>query len=125
MRIRSIKPEFWGAGEFDPYNPPAWKEIGAAPMGGTFIYRLYDSDGALLYVGITWNPWVRWRVHKKEKLWWGEVAFFDLHTCKDDRHARDWETWCIHNLNPLHNKHQNRRWHQRGKNQNDQARVLD
>lgn len=121
MRIRSIKPEFWRSSDITADDPQSWKEFGTAPLGGTFLYRFFDADGNLLYVGITWNPWVRWRVHRKEKPWWPLVKSVDLHVCKDDNHAREWETWCIRNLDPLYNKHQNRRWHQRGKDQNDQA----
>ena len=124
MRIRSTKPEFVRAGDLDPNDAPSWRAVGVGRSGGTFVYRFFSASGQFLYVGFTWNPWVRWRVHRKEKPWWNEVAVYDLHRCVDDRAAREFETWCIRNMDPLHNKHQNRRWYQSGKNQDDQARVL-
>jgi predicted GIY-YIG superfamily endonuclease len=40
----------------------------------TDLYRLYDEDGVLLYVGIT-NNWPRRRsMHMQDKSWWGEVC---------------------------------------------------
>jgi hypothetical protein len=40
----------------------------------TALYRLYDADGVLLYVGITKNTEQRWAAHKKYKSWWPKVA---------------------------------------------------
>ncbi|MEW2070028.1 hypothetical protein [Streptomyces sp. NPDC007346] len=40
----------------------------------TALYRLFDRDGALLYVGIAVDPEVRLRVHSREKTWWPRVA---------------------------------------------------
>jgi predicted GIY-YIG superfamily endonuclease len=40
----------------------------------TALYRLYDTRGRLLYVGITNNPEVRWQTHAREKPWWPKVA---------------------------------------------------
>jgi predicted GIY-YIG superfamily endonuclease len=40
----------------------------------TDLYRLYDEDEVLLYVGIT-NNWSRRRyMHMQDKPWWGEVC---------------------------------------------------
>ncbi|MFD3363596.1 GIY-YIG nuclease family protein [Streptomyces albidoflavus] len=41
--------------------------------GPTALYRFYDPAGELLYVGITQNPEVRWRAHKRHQLWWLDV----------------------------------------------------
>ncbi|MGW7053100.1 GIY-YIG nuclease family protein [Streptomyces sp. NPDC054887] len=40
----------------------------------TALYRLYDSRGDLLYVGIANNPTTRWSYHAGEKTWWPQVA---------------------------------------------------
>ena len=40
----------------------------------TALYRFYDSEDALLYVGITKNITQRWSQHKKTKSWWRKVA---------------------------------------------------
>ncbi|MDG4798995.1 GIY-YIG nuclease family protein [Micromonospora sp. WMMD980] len=39
----------------------------------TALYRLRDSDGQLLYVGITSTPASRMGAHRREKPWWSEV----------------------------------------------------
>jgi predicted GIY-YIG superfamily endonuclease len=40
----------------------------------TAIYRLFDSEGQLLYVGISDRPEVRWAEHALDKNWWHLVA---------------------------------------------------
>lgn len=107
MRIRSIKPEFWRSGDLSWSDKQAWKKWGQAQPGSEFLYRLFDADMNLLYVGITWNPFVRWTRHSYEKQWWQRVAYADVHVCEDNYNARHWETWCIKNQHPLFNKHQN------------------
>ena len=39
----------------------------------TALYRLFNEAGALLYVGITNDPDVRWSCHARQKDWWPEV----------------------------------------------------
>lgn len=40
----------------------------------TALYRLYDTRGALLYVGVTNNPERRFKQHRDSKPWWPQVA---------------------------------------------------
>jgi hypothetical protein len=40
----------------------------------TDLYRYYDSDGNLLYLGISLNAAKRASEHRKDKHWWNEVA---------------------------------------------------
>ncbi|MFI2663336.1 GIY-YIG nuclease family protein [Micromonospora carbonacea] len=40
----------------------------------TATYRLYDRNGALLYVGVTCNLKSRWADHRRRKPWWPQVA---------------------------------------------------
>lgn len=107
MRIRSIKPEFWRSDDISPEDRQSWKAFGTCPPGAEFLYRLYGQERELLYVGITWNPFVRWTAHSMKHEWWPDVAHAEVWLCRDERDARDWETWCIKNLHPLRNKHQN------------------
>jgi predicted GIY-YIG superfamily endonuclease len=44
----------------------------------TALYRLYDEDDDLLYVGITRNPERRWAQHAAEKSWWSRVIRRDV-----------------------------------------------
>lgn len=39
----------------------------------TALYRFYDADARLLYVGVTDDPWRRWREHVREKPWYPRV----------------------------------------------------
>lgn len=38
------------------------------------LYRFYDIDGRLLYIGISLNPGSRWKQHRDDKPWWHDVA---------------------------------------------------
>lgn len=113
MRIRSIKPEKWrsesGLFPVDPDDRKSWKKLGTAQPAHELLYRLYDSQLRLLYVGITWHPFARWTAHASRKLWWSSVAFASLAEFPDDRSARAGETEAIHTESPLHNIHQVRR----------------
>jgi excinuclease UvrABC nuclease subunit len=40
----------------------------------TAVYRLYDADDVLLYVGASKNTAQRWSQHAKTKFWWHKVA---------------------------------------------------
>jgi predicted GIY-YIG superfamily endonuclease len=40
----------------------------------TTLYRFRDSQGRLLYVGISGNPGRRFHQHSKDKPWWSQVA---------------------------------------------------
>lgn len=111
MRIRSIKPEFWRSGTLKPHDRQSFKEFGTAPPQREFAYRLYSRFGDLLYVGVTWSPFVRWTEHSKTKPWWPDVARAEVYLCNSDRDARDIEALWIRTEQPVHNKHQNPRWH--------------
>lgn len=42
------------------------------------LYRFFDSNGALLYVGITLSPPQRFAQHRSSKWWWTRVACIEL-----------------------------------------------
>lgn len=44
------------------------------PQGRTALYRFFNADGALLYVGITEHLGIRWNTHAKKQPWWPQVA---------------------------------------------------
>ena len=73
-------------------------------LGRTALYRFFDAQGVLLYVGITVNPKQRWAHHATHKSWWPAVArrtteWFE--TWRDALHA---EQVAIVSEEPLHNK---------------------
>lgn len=41
--------------------------------GRTALYRLYNAEGALLYIGIAANPEHRFDGHESTKSWWPQV----------------------------------------------------
>ncbi|WP_186319235.1 GIY-YIG nuclease family protein [Streptomyces sp. SAJ15] len=44
----------------------------------TALYRLYDAEDRLLYIGITTDPEARWERHALLKWWWSQVDRKDL-----------------------------------------------
>lgn len=40
----------------------------------TAIYRFFNAEGTLLYVGVTNDIAVRWKWHAKQQPWWPEVV---------------------------------------------------
>jgi predicted GIY-YIG superfamily endonuclease len=40
----------------------------------TALYRFYDADDVLLYVGITYDLKKRWSTHRLDKSWWHLVS---------------------------------------------------
>lgn len=40
----------------------------------TAVYRFFNGDGTLIYVGVTNDIPTRWRHHAKNKPWWPEVV---------------------------------------------------
>jgi excinuclease UvrABC nuclease subunit len=72
--------------------------------GRTGVYRLFDAEGSLLYVGLTCDPDGRWRQHSHQKPWFKSV---DRHTVEwhDTRiEARRAEVVAIKTEGPLYNR---------------------
>lgn len=69
----------------------------------TALYRFYDSDEQLLYLGITDRLGQRWERHVKEQPWWGVVArqTTEWHDTRDE--AAEAEVAAIRTEQPLHN----------------------
>lgn len=73
-------------------------------LAPTALYRLHDSDGVLLYVGISSNPRARFTQHSLEKPWWGDVACTDVSWLMCSRQeALAVEATVIRDERPLHN----------------------
>lgn len=36
------------------------------------LYRVYDSEGTLLYIGVSNNFGRRWKEHVRQRQWWNE-----------------------------------------------------
>lgn len=67
------------------------------------VYRLYDTEDQLLYVGLTANPSKRWTEHATSKSWWGQVARKDIEWFDSRADAARAELTAIEEEEPLHN----------------------
>ena len=67
------------------------------------VYRFYDLDGALLYVGVTDNPRVRWGHHRRTKAWWPEVEVATVQSVANRGEALAVERLAIIDERPRYN----------------------
>lgn len=73
------------------------------------LYRHFDAQGRLLYVGITVDPGRRWKQHQADKPWWAEVAQTTYEQHPDRASVLAAEREAILREEPLHNVVHNRR----------------
>lgn len=69
-----------------------------------YVYRAYDADGTLLYVGVTYNPPLRFHLHAKTSVWWPDMARVRLIVFPNRAYALEKEREAIWFEMPLHNK---------------------
>lgn len=69
----------------------------------TALYRLYDADGTLLYIGISHQPEVRFEQHADRKEWWPLVARREIQWFDDRPTAASAEAAAIRTEDPEHN----------------------
>jgi predicted GIY-YIG superfamily endonuclease len=69
----------------------------------TALYRLFDSEGRLLYVGIAFDPRSRLSDHARQKEWWPTVAdrTIEWHATRTEAAAA--EVTAIRSEKPLYN----------------------
>lgn len=70
---------------------------------GTTLYRYFDSEGQLLYVGITKNQFNRLQDHAKIQPWWHEVVTGTFSHYQSREEALDAETVTIATEMPKYN----------------------
>ncbi|MFE2164852.1 GIY-YIG nuclease family protein [Streptomyces sp. NPDC059447] len=71
----------------------------------TALYRLYDADGRLLYVGISANPEQRWKGHEVYSgRWWALVTEKVIEWHADRELALAHEFLAIWREAPAHNR---------------------
>lgn len=76
----------------------------AWPIGATTLYRLFDVEGELLYVGITSALGSRLSAHRRTQPWWDEVAETAVEAFDDRRSALAAEREAIETEGPRFNK---------------------
>ncbi|MFJ7525154.1 GIY-YIG nuclease family protein [Streptomyces griseus] len=69
----------------------------------TALYRLFDAQDTLLYVGIAEDPKKRWAQHAADKAWWPQVSRRDVEWLSDRGLAEEAERSAIEAENPIHN----------------------
>lgn len=72
-------------------------------MARTALYRLFNIEGRLLYVGITDGPETRWNTHASQKHWWPNVATKTVEWFDTRNDAEAAERRAIYAEAPLHN----------------------
>ena len=71
--------------------------------GATDLYRFFDADGRLLYVGISFSAVARASQHRGEKPWWPEVANMTVERHDTRDAAAEAELAAILSEKPIHN----------------------
>ncbi|MEW2635403.1 GIY-YIG nuclease family protein [Streptomyces sp. NPDC048389] len=69
------------------------------------LYRLFDEDEQLLYVGVASDPTKRWRFHKRDKPWWRHVRVREIEWFPSRAEALLQEATEIATRRPLYNRH--------------------
>lgn len=72
-------------------------------MTTTTLYRFFDADDRLLYVGITGRSVARWAEHSKSKPWWPQVVRTTVEHHADRAAALEAERAAIKVERPEHN----------------------
>ena len=79
----------------------------AGPGRLGYVYRLFDAQGALLYVGKTYSVPARLLTgptsHRATKSWFGDVALVVVKSYRDEPAALDAEAWAIRREAPRYN----------------------
>lgn len=93
--------------EFDPHAPSrelATDEESPRLAPATALYRFYDTNKQLLYVGVTGQPRERWVKHRRKAVWWDSAAFVAVEICPTEWQALDAERAAIKSEAPQFNK---------------------
>lgn len=67
------------------------------------LYRMFDGNGRLLYIGLTNNTRTRLKNHADDKAWWGQVHNVTLEHFPSRTALEDAERAAIQSERPLHN----------------------
>lgn len=68
-----------------------------------YLYRFFDADGRLLYVGIARDLGLRLAAHHRRAEWWSCVASGTIETHPSRPAAEFAEAIAIHSEHPMHN----------------------
>lgn len=80
-----------------------WSRPRTPRPGATAVYRLYDRDNTLLYVGISNRPDLRFKQHAADKPWWPQVFRREVRMFRTRSQALRAEEVAIRSERPLYN----------------------
>ena len=69
----------------------------------TAVYRLYDEQERLLYVGISWNPFRRWAYHQSKTRWFVGTRYAEVEVYLSRRNSLAVEREAIATESPMWN----------------------
>lgn len=69
----------------------------------TQLYRHYDENGTLLYVGVSISAMLRFSQHKHESSWYRQIKRQEIETFNSRKEALEAETRAIRTEKPLYN----------------------
>lgn len=72
--------------------------------GLTDVYRHYDANGVLLYVGISLSAFTRLKGHRRDSAWFKQISHITVEHCETRVKAELAEAWAIRHEKPLYNK---------------------
>lgn len=84
-------------------RPPGVPEGDPYLLDSVAVYRLYNTAGALLYVGISDHPRRRFGDHAESQPWWGDVASWEVVWSPNRLAAAAEELRAIHHEVPAFN----------------------
>lgn len=73
------------------------------PNRATAVYRFFNRDGRLLYVGITYDPADRWQGHAAKAQWWKDAVDNTIDWYDTRTEAERAEKTAIRYEKPIHN----------------------
>jgi predicted GIY-YIG superfamily endonuclease len=68
-----------------------------------YLYRFFDADDRLLYVGITRDIHARMAAHRRTAHWWNEISHAQWQVVVSRAEAMSREAFAIAGEGPLHN----------------------
>lgn len=94
-----------------------WPPREVVPTGNQYrqrrptLYRYFDKDGRLLYVGVTTGHLERMLQHSLASLWWTDAVSCTLVHFTDEAEMREAERVAIETERPIHNRTFSVDWH--------------
>lgn len=67
------------------------------------VYRFYDAQDRLLYIGVSMNLLARWKAHDRQKDWWRQVVRATIEHFDTREAALEAEETAIRTEKPLYN----------------------